>query len=88
MQGIDFYETSIRQESGKSVKIAILRANVPCDPDKVEAINAEMDNAVRDYVGTKGHNTFIEVHSDTPNLRVIISDFNDIDFVPFNGQTL
>jgi len=41
-----------------------------------------------EYVGTKGHNTFVEAHLDTPNIRVIISDFNDIEFVPFDGQKL
>lgn len=82
------FETVIKQESGKCFKIAVLRANVPCDSSKIDAINAEMENAVIEYVGTKGHNTFVEEHPDTPNIRIVISDFNDIDFVPFDGQSL
>lgn len=88
MKKIDVFETVIKQESGKFFKIAVLRANVPCDPSMIEAINAEMNNAVSEYVGTKGHNTFVEEHPDTPNLRIIISDLNDIDFVSFDGQSL
>ena len=88
MEKIEVFETVIKQESGKCFKIAVFRANVPCDPSNIAAINAVMDNAVREYVGTKGHNTFVEEHSDTPNIRIVISDFNDIDFVPFNGQSL
>ena len=88
MQNIDIFEKVIEQDRGRSFKVAILRANVPCELDKIAAINAVMDNAVSEYVGTKGHNTFVEAHLDTPNIRVIISDFNDIEFVPFDGQKL
>ena len=88
MKKVGLFETVIKQESGKCFKIAVLRANVPCDPSKIEAIKAEMEDAVSEYVGTKGHNTFVEEHPDTPNLRIIISDLNDIDSVPFDGQTL
>lgn len=88
MQNIDLFEKVITQENGKSFKIAILRACVPCVLEKIGAINAMMDNAVSVYVGTKGHNNFVEEHKDPPNIRIVISDFNDIEFKPFEGQKL
>ena len=88
MQNIDLFEKVIAQENGTSLKIAILRACIPCNPEKIDAINTIMDNAVSEYVGTKRHNTFVEEHKDTPNIRIVISDFNDIEFNPFEGQTL
>lgn len=52
MQNIDIFEKAIEQDNGRSFKVAILRANVPCEFDKIAAINAVMDNAVSEYVGT------------------------------------
>ncbi len=88
MQNIELSETIIKQGNGKSFKVAILRANVPCRQESIASINKLMDEAVSKYVEKKGHNTFIEINKDTPNLRVVISDINDIDFKPFDYQIL
>lgn len=88
MQNIDLFEKVITPQNGKSFKIAILRAGVSCNPEMINAINTMMDNAVSEYVGTKGHNTFVEEHRDTPNIRIVISDFNNIGFKPLEGETL
>lgn len=86
MKKIEILETLIPGENGKKVKMTILRATVP--PTDVRSINALMDAAVSEYVKTEGHNTFVEEHPDTPNIRIIISDFNDLDFKPYSGEHL
>lgn len=86
MKNIEISESFIEGEGGKIVKIAIIRATVP--PIDIQAINDMMDVAVSEYVLTAGHNTFIEEHKDTPNLRIVISDLNAIDFKAYNGEHL
>lgn len=86
MKNIEISESIIEGEGGKKVKIAILRATVL--PSNIQAINDMMDVAVSEYVLTAGHNTFVEEHKDTPNLRVIISDLDAIDFKTYNGEHL
>ena len=86
MKNIDIYETHISGKNGKRVKMAILRATVP--PIELNAIKEMMDLAVIEYVKTVGHNTFVEEHGDTPNLRIIISDLNSIEFSPYSDEHL
>ena len=86
MKNIEINESVIDGEGGKRVKIAILRATVPIT--NIQAINDLMDLAVSEYVLTAGHNTFVEEHKDTPNLRIVISDLNAIDFKPYDGEHL
>lgn len=86
MKNIEISESIINGENGKKVKIAFLRAVVPVS--NAQAVNDMMDIAVSEYVLTAGHNTFVEENKDTPNLRVIISDLNALDFKPYNGEHL
>lgn len=86
MKNIEISESIIEEENGKRVKIAILRTTVPTT--NIQAINDIMDVAVSEYVQTKSHNTFSETHRDTPSIRIIISDFNDIEFKAYNGEHL
>lgn len=86
MNKIEILETLIPGEKGKKVKMTILRATEP--PMDVRNINSLMDAAVSEYVQTQGHNTFVEEHPDTPNVRIIISDFNDLEFKPYGGEHL
>lgn len=86
MNNIEISESIIEEENGKRVKIAILRATVPST--SIQAINDMMDIAVSEYVLTKRHNTFTEIHRDNPGIRIIISDFNDIEFKAYNGEHL
>lgn len=86
MDNIEIYETLIEGTSGKKVKMTVLKATVP--PTDINAINKMMNAAVSEYVQTTGHNTFVEEHTDTPNLRIIISDLNSIAFSPYSGEHL
>ena len=86
MKNVEISESVIAGENGKKVKIAILRTTV--QSTNIQTINDMMDLAVSEYVLTKGHNTFTEVHRDTPNIRIIISDLNNIEFKPYNGEHL
>ena len=86
MKNVEISESVIAGENGKKVKIAILRTTV--QSTNIQTINDMMDLAVSEYVLAKGHNTFTEVHRDTPNIRIIISDLNNIEFKPYNGEHL
>ena len=79
MKNVEIFETSFPGNDGKVVKMTILRATVLPTTDPL-LINRMMDAAVSEYVQNKGHNTFVECHDDTPNLRIIISDLNDVVF--------
>lgn len=85
MEKVEIFETVLSGKENK-VKLAILRA--PVYISDVDAINSVMNLAVSEYVGNEGHNTFVEEHKDTPNLRIVVSDLNDIDFGPFDDQHL
>ncbi len=86
MKKIEIFETEFYGEKGKKVKMAFLRAVVPSTD--VKAVNVLMDNAVIEYVQSKGYNVFTEVNTDTPNYRIIINDLNDVSFKPYNGEHL
>lgn len=81
MKNIEIFETLISGEAGKNVKLAILRSTEPSYD--LQRIKNVMDAVVGEYVQTKGHNTFVEEHLDNPNIRIVISDFNDIEFMPY-----
>lgn len=86
MNNIEIFETLIPGENEKMVKMAILRVTeLSYD---IGRINNILDAAVSEYVQTKGYNAFVEEHPDTPNIRIIISEFNDIDFKPYSGEHL
>lgn len=86
MKNIEISENFIEGDGGRKVKIAILRAIIPTS--NIQAINDMMDVAVSEYVLNAGHNTFKEVNVDMPNLRVIISDLNSVEFKPYKGEHL
>lgn len=65
--------------------MAILRATVPPTTAFLQ-IKRMMDAAVSEYVQNKGYNTFVECHDDTPNMRIIISDLNDVVFKPYEEE--
>lgn len=87
MKNVEIFETTIPGNDGKLVKMAILRATVPSTVDLLQ-IKRMMDVAVSEYIQYKGHNTFVECHDDTPNLRIIISDLNDVVFKDFEDEHL
>lgn len=86
MEKVEVFEAILSGKEDKKVKLAILRAQV--NISDVDAINSVMNLAVSEYVGSEGHNTFVEEHKDTPSLRIVVSDLNDIDFEPFDDQHL
>ena len=84
MEKVEIYQQQILGENGKvKGKMAILRGGL----DSENPI-AFMDNAVSKYVGNKPYNEFIEIHLDNPWVRVIISEIDELHFVPFENQTL
>ena len=68
------------------MKLAILRTTVL--PVELNIIEEIMALAVIEYVMTAGHNTFVDEYRDIPNLRIIISDLNSIEFRPYSGEHL
>lgn len=42
-----------------------------------------MDEAVHRYVGTIGHNQYIEIHLDNPWTRIITTGINELPLRPF-----
>ncbi|MDO9253915.1 MAG: hypothetical protein Q7U54_00280, partial [Bacteroidales bacterium] len=42
-----------------------------------------MDEAVHRYVGTIGHNQYIEIHLDNPWTRVLTTGINELPLRPF-----
>jgi hypothetical protein len=49
---------------------------------------AYMDNVVSEYVEDSLYNEFIESHLDMPQVRIILSGINEIDYDKYNGQHL
>jgi hypothetical protein len=89
MNNIEIFEQELKIEDKttkkeKTVgKVAILRGGLNSDNP-----TAVMNDAVSTYVGTNGHNQFIEIHLDNPWVRVVISGINDVDYDVFKGQRL
>lgn len=48
----------------------------------------ELEAAVANYVGDKLHNEYVDIHSDVPNVRVVVSNSNNFGYKPYTGQTL
>lgn len=57
-------------EKGGKGKITVFMYVGSADPKAV------LDEAVRVYVGTKGHHQFVDIHHDNPWTRVVLSDIN------------
>lgn len=57
-------------ERGGKGKIAVFMYIGSADPKAV------LDEAVRVYVGNKGHHQFVDIHHDNPWTRVVMSDIN------------
>lgn len=82
MLDISIYETQIVAPK-KNVKLAIFQAH-PSLPNPAEALRG----AVSQYAETHSYNDFVEANLDLPNLRVVISDIDALDFEPFGSQKM
>lgn len=70
---VDIIQTTI--DEGRGI-ITILRGGWARSDAKTY-----MDEAVRQFIGNKHINQFIEIHLDVPQVRVIVEGINDIQFV-------
>lgn len=86
MRNIEICERLIEGKEKQKVKIAILQTTLPLTD--INAVNSMMNTAVSEYVQREGHNTFVEEHKDTPNIRIVIKNINDLDFKPYEDQHL
>lgn len=82
MSSISIYETQIIAQK-KGVKLAIFQAH-PSHQNPAEALRG----AVSRYVGEHSYNDFVEANLDIPNLRVVISDIDALDFETFGSQKM
>ena len=76
MGNVKKYEQPVIVEGVQVGKIAILVGGVDL-PNPKEF----MDDVVSKYVGTKGHNQFVEIHLDNPWTRIIMDCINDVPLV-------
>jgi hypothetical protein len=83
IKGVQIFEQIVENKKGQKGKIAFLVGGLNTPNPK-----AHMDEAVRQYVGSNGHNQFIEIHLDNPWTRVVTSGLNDFDFDPFADQKI
>ncbi|WP_333577330.1 hypothetical protein [Sphingobacterium sp.] len=83
MSKIEFFEKIIEEKGEITCKIAIFKGGIG-EENPTEIIN----NAVREYVGHKGHNQFVEIHLDNPWLRVVIEDINMLKFREFKNDKM
>jgi hypothetical protein len=76
IQGVKIFEQSIvNSRTRRTVgKIAILVGGLDRDNPK-----EFMDQVVQQYVGSVGHNQFIEIHLDNPWTRVVTDCINDVE---------
>lgn len=76
--GIDYKEVEIFVSQIDRGRVTILRGGFSSD-DPV----TYMDEVVSDYVQNKLHNQFIEIHMDTPQVRVIIEGINELPYISY-----
>ena len=81
MGQIRIQESDISLTHGRKGKIAVITYLGEEDP--VE----KLDQAVSIYVGTKGHNQFIDINMDNPWTRVVMSGINDMEQEDFDPNT-
>lgn len=84
MNDVEICQYNLTDKKGHiNGKLAILRGGL-----QSENPVAYMNEAVSEYVGHELHNQFIEIHMDTPWVRVIVSEINELDYEPFVSQRL
>ncbi|MEI7503092.1 MAG: hypothetical protein WCJ61_07395 [Paludibacter sp.] len=84
MNDIDFCEYDLINKSTQMTegKIAIFRGALDStDPIKV------MNEIISDYVGSKPHNQFIEMHLDNPWVRVLVFGINELNYDNYIPRT-
>ena len=81
MAKIEIFEKYLTED--ENARITILRGGLNTDNP-----SAIMNEAVAKYVNHEGYNHFVEIHLDNPWVRVIISGINDLEYDPFENQTL
>lgn len=73
MANVKKYEQPITVNGVNVGKITILVGGLN-EPNPKEF----MDEAVSKYVGSKGHNQFVEIHLDNPWTRVVMDCINEV----------
>ena len=73
MHGVQIFEQDLMDGDKVVGKIAILVGGLgKANPKEF------MDNAVHQYVGSYGHNQYVEIHLDNPWTRVVTSGINKL----------
>ena len=80
MKDIKLQESEFELADGGKGKIAMFMYTGKGDPVLA------LDEAVRLYVGLKGHMEFIDINMDNPWTRVIVSGVNKMKQMDFNPQ--
>lgn len=83
MVNVEIFEQFIQNPNGSPGKIAVFRIS-----PNIEKPKPLMDQAVSEYVGFNPYNEFIEIFLDNPWVRVIVSDIDSLNFVPFKDQKI
>jgi hypothetical protein len=81
MTDVQIFEQPIEKDGNRIGKISILVGGMSEENPK-----EFMDKVVNKYVGTTGHNQFIEIHLDNPWTRVVMDCINDIKFRPITDN--
>ena len=74
IQGVKIFEQVIKKRDRPVGKVTILVGGLDRDNPK-----EFMDQVVQQYVGSVGHNQFIEIHLDNPWTRVVTDCINDVE---------
>ncbi len=81
MDGVQIFEQPFKVDGRVVGKMAILVGGLN-KPNPKEF----MDDAVHLYVGSVGHNQYIEIHMDNPWTRVITTGINELPFRPLKAE--
>lgn len=73
-------ESEYDLDNGQKGRIAVFMYSGEADPSKV------LDYAVHKYVGNNGFHELIDANLDNPWMRVILSNINDMNQVPFDEK--
>ena len=81
MEDVEIYRKKITNNKGENIDFIVLRGGLQSENPRLF-----MDKAVSDFVANKPYNQFVEIHLDSPWVRVIISGINDLDYTPLNEK--
>ena len=80
MEDVKIFDQDLKNPDGNIVgKLAILVGGLRAEDPK-----SFMDRAVLNYVGSKLHNQYIEIHLDNPWTRVLTSGINKLELRELN----